>query len=430
MTASDQGRGSLPKQTRIRCLLRIVCYSLAVIALGFPVAARAVCWPHQVPDAVADTLPLCVLLAFLLLLTLGLMTKLPAQAGLFLLTLLVSLGAGVLVCHFASLGPVPDWLAALRRGPVPKTRPIARTRRAIKTIGIYRFDPRYGYGHIPDSRGRHESAYFKVTYTIDDQGCRATPTPESPRGTILITGGSFTFGLGVQDSECFPAILAREYWTDYKVRNRAVCGYGTVHAYLAVSDALTSADRDLPALVIYAMIPHHVQRNYLRRSYIGHLAEGYFLRGRSADPSRDRRGHPHFEIEDGRLISHGLAFLDDAIHDSPCLRYPEFALTQAFLTEMRSRCADKQVPLFVVLLPENGSSEDEETEAKLKTMLPRLRLPHVDIAEMPLEKLRGDNHPNPASHRRFAEAIAQSPIAEVLIANGPQNEPKRQSWHE
>lgn len=188
-----------------------------------------------------------------------------------------------------------------------------------------------------------------------------------------------------------------------------------------MSDALAD-DELLPALAVYAMIPHHVKRNYLRRSYLEHVAEGYVLRGQSANRARDRRGHPHFEIEDGQLVSHGLAFLKDAVADSPCLRYPEFALTESFLTEMHRQCLGRHVPFFVVLLPENGDSEDEETEAKLKAMLLRLRLPHVDISDMPLETLRGDKHPNPASHRRFAEAIAGSPIGQVLFADTPRSD--------
>lgn len=375
------------------------------------------CWPYQVPDTIADILPFCVLLAFLLLLTLGLMSKLSAQASLFLLTLLATAAGGVLACHFASLGPVPDWLATLRRGPMHERRTIVAARVAPRMIGIYQFDPRYGYGHIPSSCGRHDAEHFHATYTIDDQGCRVTPSPDSPRETVLITGCSFTFGLGVEDSECFPAILAREYWTNHKIRNRGVCGYGTVHAYLAVCDALAGVDRDLPMLVIYAMIPHHVKRNYLRRSYLGHLAAGSFLRSQFADRGRDRRGHPHFEIEDGQLISHGLAFLDDAVSDSPCLRYPEFALTEAFLSEMYRLCVDRHVPFFVVLLPEHGDRDDQAAEVKLKAMLPRLQLPHIDISEMPLATLRGDAHPNSASHRRIAEAIAGSPIGQVLASD-------------
>jgi hypothetical protein len=399
----------------IRRVLQLACWAMALALLGFPVIARVICWPYDLPGSVIDAMPFSVLLAFLFLVTQALLATVPVRPGLLLVTLLVTAGVCLLVCHFADVGPVPDWLATLRRGPAPLIHK-PPSRRSPQSIGIYQFDQRYGYGHIPNSSGRHESESFQVTYTIDDHGCRVTPTPESSRGTVLITGCSFTFGYGVEDGECFPAVLAREYWREHKVRNRGVCGYGTAHAYLTVTEAISGPEAELPALVLYAMISHHVKRNYLRRSYVGHLAEGYFLRGQSADPTRDRRGHPHFELEDGCLVQHGLAYLEDTVADSPCLRYPEFALTEAFLTEMQRQCVEKRVPFFVVLLPEHGDPEDEQAETRISAMLRRLQLSHLDISEMPLQTIRNDRHPNAASHQQFARAIWDSPIGQALVA--------------
>ena len=69
-------------------------------------------------------------------------------------------------------------------------------------IGIWRTDPVFGYAHVPSTEGHHvlpES--FDVVYTIDGSGNRVTPRTTAPLARILVLGGSFSFGHGVEDDE-------------------------------------------------------------------------------------------------------------------------------------------------------------------------------------------------------------------------------------
>lgn len=388
---------------RIRQALHRICWANGVMLLGFIVAMRIICWPRDLPPTFADAQPLFILLTFLSLIANALIAGIPIRVGLGVSVSLISASCVLVVCHFLSINLVPSWMAELLPGARAKVRaPIAR--REVKTIGIYQFDPVCGFGHKPGSQGIHER--FTVTYTLDDQGCRVTPTPAMPEGTVVITGCSFTFGYGVEDSECYPAILAREHWSNLKVRNRAVCGYGTVHAYLQVLTELEHEDHGLPSLVLYAMIPDHVRRNYLRESWVGHVTRGRFLRGEPADLLSARRGHPHFELIDGELVSKGLIDFEDAVEDSPCLRYPEAVLTEAFLVGTYQRCSDKGVPFVVVLLPEGFPNETNL--ASIRKMLKQHAIPNLDLSDLPMQTLADGLHPNQVAHRSFAEEIARS----------------------
>ena len=73
---------------------------------------------------------------------------------------------------------------------------------------------------------------YDVTYTIDGDGFRTTPSRPDAKHTIYIFGDSFTFGQGVDDEETFSSILSSDWlYEDYKVVNAGVNGYGITQMY-------------------------------------------------------------------------------------------------------------------------------------------------------------------------------------------------------
>lgn len=80
-----------------------------------------------------------------------------------------------------------------------------------KAIGIYRTDERTGWSYAPNTTGNSSGFAFDVEYNIDENGHRVMQAPSSPRFNIVLIGGSYTFGFGVEDSESYAAELAREY---------------------------------------------------------------------------------------------------------------------------------------------------------------------------------------------------------------------------
>ena len=393
----------------VRRALQWICWAITAALLGFAVGVEPICWPYDPPPLLAHAQPLCAGLAFLFLLANAVILTAPAQAGLFTLTFLTALAAALVTCHCLSINVIPAWMRPDRTGA--DARPVrAAAGRPLNPIGIWQFDERYGYDHFPNREGVHRAADFEVTYTIDGDRCRVTPTPEAPEGRVFITGCSYTFGHGVEDDECYPAVLAAKHWPSYKIQNRAVCGYGTAHAYLLVSDELDAPERDPPSLVIYGMIPDHLRRNYIRKTYVRHIVACPFFRKRSLDPLVERRGYPHFELVDGKLEFRGLIGLEGALADSPLLKYAEIALTEAFLSEMHKKCSENGVPFVVLLAPPTNPGAWES----IKRILDKHDTPYLDVSDIPFEGFPRDTHPNPDDHERIAEAIAGSFITDIL----------------
>ena len=261
----------------------------------------------------------------------------------------------------------------------------------LAPTGIFEDDPILGYRHRRDVVGKHRDLDFSVRYTIDADGNRMIPEPQNPRGRIVFLGGSYTFGHGVEDSETFPAILARDLWPDWRVVNQAVQGYGTAHALLQLEKELEG--NSPPKAVIYPFLNGHIIRNYINEEWVSSL-------------SIFGRRHPHFEIERDRPIYKGVITMDEAKPVSAETRAIEQRLTILMLQKMQALCRERGVAFFVVLLP------GERWPPSVAVALFQLERPPLDLSQFRMESFSEDGHPNPADHRYFAEQIAKSSINE------------------
>ena len=277
-----------------------------------------------------------------------------------------------------------------------------------KTIGqMYREHPRYSWWHRPSAQGRQQTYDFDVHYTTDENCFRVTPTPPKPATEILCLGCSFTFGAGVADDQNYPAILGKRFWSDFKVRNAGVCGWGTSQAVLLTEDYFAS--HPAPALVLYGWIAFHPERNFLRKSWL------------EANEAHPLRHVPYFELEGDGLAFRGLRGPEAALPDSPALLQTELELSARMLAEIGRICRKHGSRFVVVLLPCDLSSSDRNRENdavtdEVKSRLGARNLEFVDVrhtrAEFPRESLyfSRDNHPRPLWHERIAQSIADAVI--------------------
>jgi hypothetical protein len=268
--------------------------------------------------------------------------------------------------------------------------------------------PRYGWWHEPIAQGRQQKYDdFDVLYSTDENCFRVTPTPPKPATEILCLGCSFTFGAGVADDQNYPAILGKRFWSDFKVRNAGVCGWGTSQAVLLTEDYFAS--HPAPALVLYGWIAFHPERNFLRKSWL------------EANEAHPLRHVPYFELEGDGLAFRGLRGPEAALPDSPALLQTELELSARMLAEIGRICRKHGSRFVVVLLPCDLSSSDRNRENdavtdEVKSRLGARNLEFVDVrhtrAEFPRESLyfSRDNHPRPLWHERIAQSIADAVI--------------------
>jgi hypothetical protein len=275
-------------------------------------------------------------------------------------------------------------------------------------VGIWQYDPVLGYAHIPNSSGRDYGSHgsFDVVYTIDAGQRRMAPSPPSPAMTVAFLGGSTTFGHGVADAEAYPAVLGSAHWPEVRVENHAVNGWGTVHAYVRMQQLLAAPDR--PDVFVYGAIPHHVRRNYLSREWLESILTVPQMA--TGEGQLDRRGHPHFELSKGRLVSHGIARVEDSVPTSPRVMRKELKLTTAYLAEMQGMADEGGVGFAVVLLPSANP-----WPPLIVATLQREGIPYLDLSSTPVERIPRDGHPGSTGHAAIARAIAKWAVAEEMV---------------
>jgi lysophospholipase L1-like esterase len=101
--------------------------------------------------------------------------------------------------------------------------------RTARMTTFWRYDPVYGWSHLPGASGRFASVGFDVAVRINAKGFRGREIPYARNGTarrILILGDSHVWGFGVEEEETFGRVLERKL-PDAEVVNLGVSGYST-----------------------------------------------------------------------------------------------------------------------------------------------------------------------------------------------------------
>jgi hypothetical protein len=266
---------------------------------------------------------------------------------------------------------------------------------AIKPSGLWEESERYGFVNKKSVSVRHKHLSFDVTYNINEEGGRVTPEGQNRKGHILFLGGSNTFGTGVADNESYPSLLAAGPWKDWHIHNQAVVGWGTMQATLLLEEKMESFS---PSVVIYGLIPHHVKRNYISKAWFSSLKN---FTGR----------YPHYEMIDGQAKLQGLRHMFEGLEESLELRKKEFMLTAAFLKKMKSLCDERDIPLLVVLLPQQITDWPPE----LMEPLIKNKIDYLNLTNIQATFFEDDPHLNKSDHQKVAKVIAE----QAGLSQGP-----------
>jgi hypothetical protein len=117
--------------------------------------------------------------------------------------------------------------------------------------------------------------------SIEKNGNRKTgENIESVNGEILVIGGSFSLGWGVNNKDTFSSKLQKKF-NNFKVYNFGQAGYGTIQSLLLLKKQIS--EMKVPKLIIYGFIEHHEYRNAARSQWLRTLAK-YSRRGTVRTP--------------------------------------------------------------------------------------------------------------------------------------------------
>lgn len=295
------------------------------------------------------------------------------------LILLLALGVNVAAPVELVLFPVRSRLLALVRGPT-------------QARGIHRVDDRYGFVHIPNTTAIRYGRWWTNAgaYTIDADGHRMMPSPAAPRGTVVFLGDSFTFGGGVGDDETYPYVLATRYWTDLRVINAGVDGWGLSECHLALADML--ARPPFPSAVILALIADDLHRSYLR-------------------PPAMQGPRQRLEWIDGAFVPRTFPYDFTPFGETPELLEKEAQLARSSIEAMAATARDKGVAFAVVLLDDTN---DTAFPPDFVYELGRLEVPTLDLTHLGQSTIPYDLHPDAAGHRTIAATIASSLLTPVV----------------
>jgi len=264
-----------------------------------------------------------------------------------------------------------------------------------------------------------EKKYFKnrllydVVYTIDERGLRITPDAAgADDACVIVFGGSFTFGSGVNDDESMPYVLGQ--LQKAKVYNLGYQGYGPHQMLAAIENDLIPCQ---PKLAIYQALDIHAARS---AGYSGWDIHG-----------------PKYVLDGGRVVYKGH-------FDDPVRKYNRVVqdvvrfLARSYLYQKVfknvSRVSEKDIDLFLAIVKESGKllqqkfpgvefhvlywdAIDEDATSKaisegmkkigfevhaVSDILPgRIDLPIYRLGEC-------DQHPSALAHRLLAEYVANT----------------------
>lgn len=309
-------------------------------------------------------------------------------------------------------------------------------KRSAQPFEQYRVDKFLGYA--PDKNFKiNETKYYKnklvfnVTYSIDKNGLRISPPYDESNlmGCVLFFGCSFSYGIGVNDSETLPYQVGIQTHGKYRIYNFGLGGYGP-HQMLSelehniVKNVVNCKEN---TYAIYQAIPDHINR-------VAGLS--YW----------DYHG-PRYVLEKNKEVSFAGNFDDVTILPKIILKYLNKSLIyRDIIGNRRFFNRDNDINLYVgivcaakknfeklypdgkfhIIFWDNRFRNDEKTEKVIewKEVLKSFRdkglnvhlmskiLPEYQNNRFKYNISPYDSHPSPLAHRLIAEYVLHNILKE------------------
>jgi len=302
--------------------------------------------------------------------------------------------------------------------------------RIVETKGFSISHPVLGWGpsgpgvfHARRTRA-DGTLIYDVDYTIDDRLLRRTlSAPTGP--SVVFFGDSFTFGLGLSDSDTLPQYYADLTERKIRVLNFAFPAYGPQQVLRALETGLFDLLLSDAQIFVYLTAGWHIERSS--------CLAGYTARA------------PRYELRDGKAVYVGpcvvgLNKVFQAIFNGagyrrlvqPVVNVVRAPDVELYLAELRSTAElvkrKYHARLVILYLSESDEflARSGFTDAMIKERLRQSAIELVDASLSPADfppgtlfKIPGDSHPTAIANRARAVVLRnyldESPITSVVL---------------
>lgn len=298
------------------------------------------------------------------------------------------------------------------------------------------WDPILGYRGKPYKIFSQVNPYdpsSKVQIQNNGDGFRQMPeqtnTAEEEKHQLAFLGSSWAWGSYVEAEDSYPSIAAQQF--NCKACNFALPSYSPVQVYLTLKRCLELGS---PTQIIIEQHPwniHRLYQPYIKKGFLRPIAiesnqyPGFIIPGlpELARHTWYRRGlirYLKFLIalkEENAKIPRSIG---DASHhpiysSSHSSYYDKaYTLLSRLYAGMKRLCAQKEIPMHVIILPDNKKSpigDQELPRERLANALSKAEIKPLDLGED--EVLRDtslywpDGHPKIKGHQLIADRILQ-----------------------
>ena len=260
----------------------------------------------------------------------------------------------------------------------------------------------------------------KFHINIEKDGQRKTGENNSKiDGEILIIGGSFAQGWGVNDESTFSSKLQRKLG-NFKVYNFGQGAYGGIQSLLLLEEQIPKMKS--PKLVIYGFIEHHEYRN---------VARGRWLRVLAKHSTRGHVKTPYGDIEkNNKLIIHSpIGYINLPLREMSSLVTLFEKVYMKFKTKKRKKNQKLVTEKIIVQMKEISNKFDANfmlvilnwnnhyTINHYESFLKKNEIKYVNCA-VPLTGqmvILGDYHPSEKAHTFYNDCLDEYIRKQELI---------------
>lgn len=284
-------------------------------------------------------------------------------------------------------------------------------------------DQKKGWVHIPGTYQYPVNTWGDtMNLVINEQRERITKTEPAREGLkkILLLGGSFTQGMGLDDEQTF-AWKLQENFPSVDFRNLGVGAYGTYQSLLVLEEQLKNVEK--PLAVIYGFIDNHKMRNVSESDWLISLSI-------NAKYSNIELVLPYVSLRENGTLYYGKTpeIIEVPMADRLVISFMVQRIINKFLGRKRIRdadrvleilllkmqqlCKEKDVPFYVSIM-----ASEKYSMSNITHFFSKNDLTYIDC-NIPLNEqntFRDDRHPKEEVNTEWAKRISSRLIQDGIV---------------